>query len=189
MSKVGYGKILNKLRKKRLEKEKTMSENKKSKIPQCITFINDLVSKVDKGTTGLFKDSPDYFKQGFENIRETLISMFKNLTLRMTEKPDISSSKVMAIANSGAVDAETRQDLITLAKAMDNQILTPELIDENLDSFRVTYDSSKIEANEKHIVFNADAEFSITIDGVEKTCKLQGKFKIPSAYLTLTEKE
>lgn len=185
----GYGKLLNKLKKKRLEKEKIMaSEDKKSKIPQCLTSINDLVSKVDKVSTGLFKDAPDYFKQGFDTIRETLMGMFKNLTMRMTETPNISSEKVTAIANSGKVDEETKQDLLALAKAMDNQILTPELIDENLDTFRVVYDKSNIEANDTNIVFNADAEFNIIIDGVEKTCTLKGKFKVPTAYLTLTEK-
>lgn len=186
----GCTKLLNKLRKQRLEKEKIMaSENKKSKIPQCLTFINDLVSRVDKGNSGLFKDAPDYFKQGFDNIRETLMGMFKNLTMRMTETPAISSAKITAIANSGNVDEEIKRDLIALAKAQDGTVLTPELIDENLDTFRVTYDSSNIEANDKHIVFNSNAEFSIMVDGVEKTCKLEGKFKIPTAYLTLTDKE
>lgn len=186
----GYGKLLSKLKKQRLEKEKIMaSDNKKSKIPQCLTFINDMVSKVDKGTSSLFKDAPDYFKKGFSDIRETLMGMFKNLTLRMTETPVISASKITAIANSGNVDDETKRDLLALAKAQDGTILTPELIDENLDTFRVRYDSSHIEANENHIVFNADAEFSIMIDGVEKVLKLEGKFKIPTAYLVLSEKE
>jgi hypothetical protein len=117
------------------------------------------------------------------------MGMFKNLTMRMTETPDISSEKITAIANSGEVDEETRQDLLALAKAKDGIALTPELIDENLDTFRVLFDNSNIEANDKNIVFNADAEFNIIIDGVEKTCKLKGKFKVPTAYLTLTDKE
>lgn len=183
-------KLLNKLKKQRLEKEKIMaSENKKSKIPQCLTFINKLVSDVDKGTSGLFKDAPDYFKQGFDNIRETLMGMFKNLTMRMTETPSISSEKITAIANSGKVDEETKQDLLALANAKNSELLTPELIEENLDTFRVLFDNSNVEANENSIVFNADAEFNIIVDGVEKVCKLKGKFKVPTAYLTLTEKD
>lgn len=185
-----YGKLLNKLKKQRLEKEKIMaSEDKKSKIPQCLTFINNLVSTVDKGNSGLFKDAPDYFRQGFGQIRELLMGMFKNLTMRMTETPAISSEKITAIANSGEVDEETKQDLLALAQAQEGLILTPELIDENLDTFRVLFDNSNIEANDKNIVFNADAEFNIIIDGVEKVCKLKGKFKVPTAYLTLTDKE
>jgi hypothetical protein len=185
----GYGKILKRIQTQKRNKCMSQTEQPKSKIPQCLSSINDLVSKVDKLKSGLFKDSPDYFKTSLNGVRETLMEMFKNLTVRMTEIPKISNEKITAIANSVGIDSETKKDLLAIVAASQGNILTPELIKDNLDTFKVIYDESNVEANENEIVFNADAEFTILIDGKEKDCTLKGKFPVPLASLILSSKE
>lgn len=184
----GYSKVLKRIQIQK--RNKCMSQvEQPSKIPQCLSSINDLVSKVDKMKSGLFKDSPDYFKTSLNNVRETLMDMFKNLTVRMTETPKISNEKITAIANSLGIDSNTRKDLLAIVAANNNDILTPDLIRDNIDTFRVIYDESNVEANENEIVFNADAEFTIVIDGKERDCTLKGKFAVPPASLVLLNKE
>lgn len=183
-----YKKILNKIKKRNTQMANEI-EKEKSRMPQCLATINDILSKIERAKTGCFNGAPDYYKQELENIHSTLMAMFKNISSRMSgNTPEISVAKVIACADSlRGVDEESRSQLLALAESMSEDVktLSPEVIQENLNSFRVIMDESNIEANEEEIVFNAQAQFVIHIDGKEYVCELNGKFPVPNGALTL----
>lgn len=163
-----------------------------SMIPVCLSTLNELISKVEKSKSGCFSEAPDYFKQELSNIKTSLLTMFKNLSLRMGgEIPSISAEKIIACADSlEGIDEQTRSELLALAsiKAGAAVSLTPELIKENINSFRVVYDESCIEANEESINFHAKVEFAINAEGKDMICSLDSVFEVPEASLVLKQK-
>jgi len=191
-----YSGILNRIKRnkstmqKQQELEQKQQKQEQSRVPLCLTSINELTRKVEKLKTGCFSGSPDYFISSLDSIRTILMDMFKNLTIRMTGTPEVSVSKIKAAADSlSGIDEETKNDLLLLADSQEGEFLTPELISENLDTFRVIFDSSNIEANEKEIVFHADVEFEIVVGGVKKQARIEGRFPVPLANLVLTNSE
>ena len=186
-----YKKVLSRI----LKRKDIMSKKEKqeqSVVPNCLAALNDILSRVEKAKSGCFVGAPDYFKQELDNVKSTLLSMFKNLSLRMGGViPDISASKIIACADSLAgVDESTRKELLDIAAIKSGVAvsLSPELIKNNANSFRVLYDESNIEANEDAINVHAKAEFQITVDGKVKTCTLDCIFPVPEANLILTQK-
>lgn len=168
-------------------------EQEKSILPQCLASINEIVSKIERAKNGCFRKSPDYCKQGLDKAYDILMLVFKNISSRMSgTTPEISVAKVVACADSLAgVDEETRGQLLALAESISEDVktLTPDVISENLNSFKVIMDNSNVEANEEEIVFNADAQFTIQLDGKEYVCTLNGKFPVPEGVLTLKKKQ
>lgn len=183
-----YKTVLNKVKKRNTQMAKEI-EQEKSRMPQCLSTINDILSKIERAKTGCFSNAPDYYKQELDSVHSTLMALFKNISSRMSgATPEISVAKVVACADSlRGIDEEARGQLLALAESMSEDVktLTPEVISENLNSFRVIMDESNIEANEEEIVFNAQAQFVIHIDGNEYVCKLNGKFPVPQGVLSL----
>lgn len=168
-------------------------EQENSRMPQCLATINKMLSDNERALNGCFAKAPDYFKTELNNIHDTLMAMFKNVSARMSgSTPEISVAKVVAAADSlRGVDEHTRGQLLAIANSMaeDVKTLTPDVISENLNSFRVIMDNSNVEANEESIDFNADAQFVVSIDGQEYLCELKGKFPVPQGVLTLKKKQ
>lgn len=171
---------------KELEKEKSM-------MPNCLSAINDILSRIERAKAGCFANAPDYFKQELDSVHDTMMELFKNISSRMAGvTPEISVAKVIACADSLAgVDEESRAQLLAIADSMSEDIktLSPEVIGENLNSFKVIMDESNIQANEDNIIFNADAQFTIVIDGKQYLCTVNGKFPVPKGVLTLKKKQ
>lgn len=186
--KKNYKAIFNRIKKRNIQMANEI-EQEKSRMPQCLSVINDILSKIERAKTGCFSKAPDYYKQELDTAHSTLMTLFKNISSRMSgNTPEISVAKVIACADSlRGVDEESRSQLLALAETMSEDVktLSPEVIQENLNSFRVIMDESNIEANEEEIVFNAQAQFVIHIDGKEYVCELNGKFPVPSGVLTL----
>ena len=171
---------------KEQEKEKTM-------LPQCLSTINDFLSRCERAKTGCFAKAPDYFKQELDSVHDILMAMFKNLSARMAgATPAVSVAKIVACADSlKGVDEHTRSELLALADTMaeDVKTLNPEVISDNLNSFRVIMDNSNVQANEENINFHADAQFVIQIDGKEYICEMKGDFPVPEGCLVLKKKQ
>lgn len=187
-----YKTSLNRI-KKRKQLMAIEQEKETSRMPQCLATINKLLSDVERAESGCFAKAPDYFKTELNDIHDKLMAMFKNVSARMSgATPAVSMAKVIACADSlNGVDEVTRGQLLALADTMaeDVKTLNPEVISENLNSFRVIMDNSNIEANEEGIDFNAEAQFVIQIDGQEYLCDLKGKFPVPTGVLTLKKKQ
>lgn len=168
-------------------------EKENTRMPQCLSTLNKMMSEVERATNGCFVNAPEYFKKEFSDIHDKLLAMFKNLSSRMSgNTPAIAITKVIACADSlKGVDEDTRGQLLAIADTMaeDARTLTPELISQNLNSFRVIMDNSNVQANEEGIDFNAEAQFVIQIDGKEYLCDLKGTFPVPSGVLTLKKKQ
>lgn len=162
-----------------------------NKMTKCLSSLNDLSNNVEKIRSEFSELMlPEYFEKEFSTILAKTDAMFKNLTKRNAgENPEISANKILACADSlRGIDEQTRKSLLILAATQidDMKLLTPEVIKANIDTFKVIFDESNVEANQDEIVFNANAQFQITIDDVIHTCTLKGTYPVPYEDLVLS---
>lgn len=187
-----YKSSLMRIKKRNIQMAKEQ-EQEKSRLPQCLSTLNNIISSIERAESGCFSKAPDYFGQELNKAHDILMNLFKNISSRMSgNTPEISVARVLACANSlKGVDEDNRGKLLALAESMaeDVKTLSPDVISKNINSFKVIMDESNIEANEEEIVFNADAQFTIQLDGKEYICTVNGKFPVPTGVLTLKKKQ